>query len=118
MRKFLSWLAVELLLVALIVGVWFGLNETKSFTDVSAGGSAALGLVLLDSENGVYVLAVSDKSPAHHAGLQPGDVILTAGEMPLEEPSTLDQLVNKAEKNLLLTVQREKQVVKLTLPCR
>lgn len=80
--------------------------------------SAQLGLVLLDDENCVYVLAVSDQSTACYAGLEPGDYILSADGMAVTSGITLDEMLLGGEESLQLIVQRQGRKIELTLPCR
>ena len=49
-----------------------GLLLPSGGRDAAGTDSASLGLVLLDREGGVYILAVSQGSPADQAGLMPG----------------------------------------------
>ena len=80
--------------------------------------SAALGLLLLDAEEGVYVLAVSERSLADQAGLLPGDCILCAGDEALGEATGLNRLLEQGRERLPLTVRREDAVIRLELLCR
>jgi len=118
MRKSMQWLipCLAVLLLALCVCAWgTGLRDAPEPEGVS---SASLGLVLLESERGVYVLAVSDRSAAWYAGLQPGDVILSAGNAPLESAAALDGLLAGENDTLMLAVLRDQQLLQLELTVR
>ena len=45
--------------------------------------TAELGLMLLDEENGLFVLAITEYSPAWQAGFQAGDLLLSSGDTQL-----------------------------------
>ena len=47
----------------------------------------------LDSANGAVVVAVEDNSPAAHAGVKQGDVIMSFNGKPIEDPNELPRLV-------------------------
>lgn len=80
--------------------------------------SAALGLLLEEQNGCVYVLAVSDGSPAEEGGLMPGDCILLVGERRLTQASQLSELLKEGEAGLLLTIRRDKTEIKRSLQCR
>lgn len=54
---------------------------------------ADLGLLLLDDESGVSVLAVRDQSPAERAGILPGDILVTASGAAVRTVDQLDELL-------------------------
>ncbi len=106
-----------LLMIALMVSLALLAGCLKQ-PQTAATDSAALGLLLLDAEDGVYVLAVSDRSPAHQAGLQPGDCLVLADGVPLESASAFNDLLPRGQETILLTVRRGGQELRLELPCR
>lgn len=67
---------------------------------------AALGLMLLDSEEGISVLAVRDSSPADRAGILPGDVLLRADGTRVADILQLEALLAKAQRQMCLDVRR------------
>ncbi len=105
-----------LLLAALCVVVLF--LSPRRMTEHEGGGSASMGLVLLDRAEGVYILAVSDQSPAHLAGLEPGDTIIASGDAAISSVDALDQLLGAGEEELSVTILRQGERLELTLPCR
>ena len=116
MRDKLRWaMLAAALLGLLLAGVL--LHEMPQ-DPPRAVDSAALGLLLLDAEEGVYVLAVSERSLADQAGLLPGDCILCAGDEALGEAMGLNRLLEQGQESLPLTVRREDNVIRLDLPCR
>ena len=116
MRDKLRWaMLAAALLGLLLAGV---LLHERPQDPPRAVDSAALGLLLLDAEEGVYVLAVSERSLADQAGLLPGDCILCAGDEALGEATGLNRLLEQGQESLPLTVRREDNVIRLDLPCR
>lgn len=77
---------------------------------------AALGLVLLDDDGGVSVLAVRDGSPADRAGILPGDVLLQADGTDVTDILQLEELLSKAQRQMYLELLRDaEQLVTLRL---
>lgn len=111
------WMAVLALLLLAAAGIGW-----RSFVTApeqpAAVDSASLGLLLLDAEGSVYVLAVSDRSQADQAGLEPGDCILSAGEKQLPDTAAFNELLQMNRDQLLLTIRRDDRELRLTLPCR
>lgn len=87
-------------------------------THAPAGSSSAsLGLMLLDGEDCVQVLAVTEKSPADYAGFQPGDCILRSGAAPVESTEDFEQLLNRGT-TLECLICRDGKELKLQIPFR
>jgi len=116
MRRMMRWTLLSLAAVLLALGVYHGMNRPS----VSPQGmsSAALGMVLLEAEDGVYVLAVSDQSPAHRAGLEPGDYIQQMDGQDIGDPAAMDAYLCTGKDGIRLTVRRGEQELSLVLPCR
>lgn len=83
----------------------------------AGSSSASLGLMLLDGENCVQVLAVTDQSPADYAGFQPGDDILRSGSVPVESAAAFEQLLNRGN-TLECLVRRDGREMTLQIPFR
>jgi len=116
MRKGRIWLMAAAAAVAL-AGICI-LSPQDARTHARAGSSSAsLGLMLLDGENCVQVLAVTDQSPADYAGFQPGDRILRTGTAPVNSTEDFEQLVNRG-KTLECLVRRDGREMKLRIPFR
>lgn len=81
-------------------------------------GAAARGLLLLDDEQGVYVLAVTDGSPADTAGVQPGDYLLSADGIPIDQAQRADEMMDGLQEPLLLQINRNGQSRTISLPVR
>lgn len=75
----------------------------------SATRMAALGLMLLDGEEGISVLAVQDSSPADRAGILPGDVLLRADGTRVADILQLEALLAKAQRQMCLEVRRSEE---------
>jgi S1-C subfamily serine protease len=61
----------------------------------------------LPERDGVLVRAVEEDSPADHAGIEPGDLIVAAERRPIEDVESLYQALDAAaEGTLNLTVVR------------
>lgn len=118
MRRWLRWGALALAALLLAWGAYHVLNQDASPVYPAGEGSAALGMVLLDDEDCVYVLAVSDQSPAHQAGLRPGDYILSADGTRVSSVDALDALLEAGGETLEITIRRQNRELKVTLPCR
>ncbi len=80
-------------------------------------GSAAMGLMLLDETGGVYVLAVTEGSPADGAGIRPGDLIIQADGQAVLTAEALDELISGRE-TLTLTLLRDGENKIIRLPGR
>ena len=101
------WIGVAILLLAAAASlmVWMHSSETASPPIITS--SADLGLLLVDTEKGISVLAVQDKSLAEQAGICPGDVLMRINAIPLTTVEMLDGLLmNNSEDPLLIDVQR------------
>lgn len=116
MRKGRIWLLAAAAALALAgIGI---LCQRDARTHASAGSSSAsLGLMLLDGENCVQVLAVTEHSPADYAGFQPGDRILRSGSVAVENTAAFEQLLNRG-KTLECLVRRGGREMKLRIPFR
>ncbi len=80
-----------------------------------APGTAALGLMLLDGETGVYVLAVTENSPADAAGIAPGDILLQAGGVQVVSAEQMDELARGEWASLPVTILRDDTQQRLTI---
>lgn len=70
---------------------------------------AALGLMLLDGDDGVSVLAVRDGSPADRAGILPGDVVLQADGTDVGDILQLEELLAQAQMQMRLELRRSQE---------
>lgn len=76
-----------------------------------------LGLMLLE-EDGIYVLAVTDRSPACRAGIEPGDLLTEADGESLTEIAQLEAMLQHVPEGgaLRLGLMRDGASMTLTLP--
>ena len=94
-----------LMIAAAIAGAWRYLPAPSFQQNIVS--TADLGLLLLDADDGISVLAVQDKSLAEQAGICPGDVLMRINAIPLTTVEMLDGLLmNNSEDPLLIDVQR------------
>lgn len=77
-----------------------------------------LGLMLLEEEDGVYVLAVTDRSPACRAGIEPGDLLTGVDGESLTEIAQLEAMLQHVPEGgaLRLGLVRNGASMTLTLP--
>ncbi len=112
-------LVVLLVLGLIAAGLWLCHAHLAPATTEGVTRMADLGLVLLDSETGVSVLAVKDKSPADHAGIHPGDLLLQADGQPFDTILQLEAMLPSprppAMHLQLMRHQEEIMTVKLSL---
>lgn len=116
MRRIICWAA--LLLAALLLAL--GLHHT-AVPDAALpveGSSAALGLMLLEKERGLYVLAVTKDSPADKAGVEPGDYLLRMEDVTLQDAASLEALLNGDAEVITLTVKRNGRELDVLLVTR
>lgn len=110
------WLIIVLVLLIAGAGLWLGCTPSAPLPSAEEATSmAALGLVLLDSDEGVSVLAVKDRSPAEHAGIHPGDLLLQANGHPFSTILQLEALLPPSKQSALQLQLRRRQQDVLTV---
>lgn len=114
-RRIIRYLLLGLAALLLALGVYHGTRRAQPSVTVGTG-SAALGLMLLDEPGGVYVLAVTEDSPADASGVQPGDYLLRAGEETLTSAESLDALLEGMQESIALTLRRNNAEITVILP--
>ena len=77
-----------------------------------------LGLMLLEEKGGIYVLAVTDRSLACRAGIEPGDLLTEADGESLTEIAQLEAMLQTVPESgaLRLGLVRDGASMTLTLP--
>ena len=116
MRRLIRAAALSLALAVLAAGLLYVFRQEDA--PISGGSSAALGMMLLEKEKGLYVLAVTQDSPADKAGISPGDYLLRAGETALDSVEQLDLMTDAAERELSLLLRRSGEELRIRLPSR
>lgn len=116
MRRVIRAAVLALALAVIAAGVIHVFRREDA--PMSGGSSAGLGLMLLEREKGLYVLAVTQDSPADKAGFRPGDYLLRADDVPLDGVTQLDALIDAAERELSVRIRRSGQEQMLRLPAR
>lgn len=104
MRKGLIAAITALALLAAGAFLWHAQLAAPAEDDVTR--MAALGLMLLDDEDGVSVLAVKDRSVADKAGILPGDVLLQADGTAVTDILQLENMLLSAEERMKLQLRR------------
>lgn len=116
MRRQIRWMALLAALILLALGLVLGLKQEEP---LSADSSAAsLGLMLLEKESGLYVLAVAQGSPAEKAGICPGDTLIAPEREEAADIAWLEALLATGEETVPLTLRRDGRELHLLLPVR
>lgn len=116
MKRWMRWAVLMLALLIMCLGLIHELHRDEA---PPAGDSwAALGLMLLEQEPGLYVLAVAQGSPAERCGVQPGDYLVASQETPLVDLAALEVVLSGDEEAIPLTVRRNGGALELRLPAR
>lgn len=116
MRKWMRWAALAAALGLLALGLRFGLNRDAPISP--EGSIASLGLMLLEKERGLYVLAVTQGSPAEKAGFCPGDMLIASQGESAAGIQWLEALLRTGEDSVPLTLRRDGEEMQLNLPVR
>lgn len=106
---------------AVLLGAWGYASFFSTGTETAhntASRTADLGLFLLDEEEGVFVLAIAERSPAGRAGFQAGDVLLSAGSVTLTSALQLEELLAGEDSSLSIHLKRNDQQMHIVLPTR
>ena len=77
--------------------------------------AAALGLVVQDTDSGLYVLAVREGSAADLAGVRSGDYLLSVSGKEITTADELESLLPEGEEQLTFTVLRYGAEVTITV---
>ena len=112
------WIILAMIVIAVAAAAisWTCLPVSSSQPGVVS--AADLGLLLLDTAEGVSVLGVQNKSLADQADIQPGDILLHVNGSSLSTAEALDNLLGaRSETTLLIDLQRGNDVfcVKISL---
>jgi len=118
MGKLLSCLALLLAGLLAAVGIYHALLPDAPLPAGNSG--ASLGLVLLEKESGagLYVLAVTQDSPADRADIHPGDTLLQVEKEAVATVAQLDALIDPARQSIQVLVRREEREMLIRLPTR
>ncbi|MGN1370551.1 MAG: PDZ domain-containing protein [Aristaeellaceae bacterium] len=116
MGRRIRWMALLAALVLLALGLYDGLKPDEPLS--AADSTAALGLMLLEKESGIYVLAVTQGSPADKAGICPGDILIAPEREEAADIAWLEALLAAGEETVPLTLRRDGRELHLLLPVR
>lgn len=116
MRKAIRTLVLALALAVLAAGVFHFFRAEDA--PRPGGSSASLGLMLLEKEKGLYVLAVTQDSPAEKANFCPGDYLIRADGIALDSVTQLDEMIDAAQQELSVRIRRNGKEMLLHLPAR
>ena len=90
--------------------------EREEPSTAHAQRTAELGLMLLDEDNGLFVLAITEYSPAWRAGFQAGDLLLFSGDTPLTRVLQLEAMISSAGGEVPVLLERSGRQLSLMLP--
>jgi len=110
--------AIVLIVVVLLAVSCTLLLREEPQTRPAGRNSVGYGLVLLNEDERVYVLAVSEQSPADLSGVEPGVYKSTVNGEPVGTMEALDELLIGSPKAPELTIVRRRQELSLTLSGR
>ena len=119
MRRWSIVTAIVLISAIVACGVlWFGLRSPASHDREPR--ITAIGLLLLDDAEGLYVLGVSDGGLASDAGIQPGDYLTMAKGTALTTAAQLEALLDEMDEKTVLpiTLDRRNQTITVNLAIR
>ncbi len=94
------------------------LVATATIAPATPSGSAAfLGVRLIDSRQGVQIMAVSPGSPAEIAGLMAGDVIAAIDNQPVQLAGQIQAILNNKAPgaSVLVRIRRNDQMLDITV---
>lgn len=117
-KRRMIWLAAAVALLAAALLLALTLKGGRQEGALLPGSSAGLGMMLLEKEQGLYVLAVTADSPAERADVRPGDYLVRAGEETLRSTAQLDALIDSDAGVLELCLKRNERELVIQLPTR
>lgn len=113
------WIVAAILLLAAAASLtaWVHSSETSAPSVISSASD--LGLLLVDTEEGVSVLGVQDKSIAESVDIFPGDLLLQINGIPLSTAEMLDSLLANADGDeFLIRLQRRNDLLSVKISLR
>ena len=116
MRRWVTAAAV-MLAAAVLAGLWITLPARRAALPGGSTSMAAMGLVLLEDDAGLYVLGVIDDGLASSAGICPGDRLTALRDTTLTTVAQFETLLADQERGLAfpLTLSRQEQSVTVSL---
>ena len=105
-------------LLLLLAGVLLGMTGPAEPSPAEAkAGTAGLGMMLLDSPEGVSVLAVRDDSAAERAGIHPTDLLTRLNGVPFSSVAELETMLQgAAEPDIRLYLIRRGDGMEICFP--
>ena len=116
LRRILIAAGCFLFLFAIAAVYWIDTTPVPATSDQLASCSAELGLILVDEDDGLFVLAITENSTALHAGFRPGDKLLRSGDVHLTSAPKLESLLVSGPSTLDILLNRNGQEMLLELP--
>lgn len=119
MKRWAVAAGIALLCVMLAAGVFLSLSR-EHLPDDAPPRLAELGLLLLDGDDGLFVLGVKDGSLASDVGIRPGDYLTSAQGTMLTSATQLEEmLAGQAETGSVpITLDRQQQTMTVNLTLR
>lgn len=116
-KRLILVMALALALAAMGLAMAFLCAPARE-SDAPPARMTELGLMLLEEKGGIYVLAVTDRSPACRAGIEPGDLLTGVDGKSLTEIAQLEAMLQDMPEGgvLRLGLVRDGASMTLTLP--
>ena len=114
-RRFFLMMAAVMAVMGLALACLYSPAQEHA---ASPSRMTELGLMLLEDEGGIYVLAVTDRSPACRAGIEPGDLLTGVDGKSLTEIAQLEAMLQHVPEGgaMRLGLVRNGASMTLTLP--
>ena len=114
-RRFFLMMATVMAVMGLALACLYSPAQEHA---ASPSRMTELGLMLLEDEGGIYVLAVTDRSPACRAGIEPGDLLTGVDGKSLTEIAQLEAMLQHVPEGgaMRLGLVRNGASMTLTLP--
>lgn len=113
MKRMIQFAALLVSACLLAAGIQYGFRQGA--IPEAEDSAAGIGLMLVEDAQGLYVLAVTQDSPADKAGVRPGDYLLSAGGQALDSAARLETLLEGDPPLLQLLIRRNGQALTVVL---
>lgn len=90
MKRHLTMLLAAVMLCVAGVGFWLTANTPA---DADVLGTDDLGMMMIEDEDGLYILAVREGSTADRCGIRPGDLLFMMEDTSVREVEDIDLIM-------------------------